>query len=166
MFNSLKEELFLSQKVTIKKKYSNVELNLITLFRLKTKIFPDNIIIRNNFIFFFVKSEDYFKAKMFLGSIRKIFPDKKVLIIRAERILRNLLFGFFPDTYIHDIRLEIDSNTENKTATVLFLSFVERGIAVGRSGDYIKAVNDIIKNFVKFEKKSNNLKIKCELINR
>jgi len=158
-----KDKTFFSQIIKIKKKYSNTEFNLHQYFYKKTKLHPENIIIINQFIFFFIKNEDYFKAKLFLNSIRKQL-EKKILLIRAENNLIKLLFGFFPDPYIHDIKIEINEK-KIKTITICFISFEERGIAIGRSGDYIKAVNEIFEKYIIFEKKEIPFsKIKCELV--
>ena len=158
-----KDKTFFSQIIKIKKKYSNLEFNLHQYFYKKTKLHPENIIVLNQFIFFFIKNEDYFKAKLFLNSIRKQL-EKKILLIRAENNLIKLLFGFFPDPYIHDIKIEINEK-KIKTITICFISFEERGIAIGRSGDYIKAVNEIFEKYIIFEKKEIPFsKIKCELV--
>ena len=86
------------------------------------------------------------------------------MIIRAEKILINLLFGFFPDPYIHDIIFAINKNTGAINVTMHFLSFEERGIAIGRNGEYIKAINEIFEKFIIYEKSIDSMKIKCELI--
>ncbi|MHA1490133.1 MAG: hypothetical protein ACTSRI_10830 [Promethearchaeota archaeon] len=159
------ENVFFSQKLKIKKRYFNRELNLLQYFHDKTKkIYPENVIVINDFIFFFVSNEYYFRAKLFLHSMRKQL-NKKVLIIRDENILINLLFSFFPDTYIHDIKLRINEQTRLKFILVCFLSYKERGIAIGRSGDYIKAINTILNKYINFKKKVLPLEIKIELIN-
>jgi len=72
--------------------------------------------------------------------------------------------NLFPDLYIHDIKVECDLYSNMRIVYVYFLSFEERGIAVGRRGDYIKAINAIFKKYVKFEKAEVPIKIKCELI--
>lgn len=167
MFNTgtVAENFFFSQKIIIKKKYSNREINLYNFFHQKTNVYPDTVIIQKQFIFFFVKNENYFKAERFLKSIRIQLLNKKVLIIRSETTLIKLLFSFFPDTYIHDITLSIIKNTGKIVIKVIFLFYEDRGIAVGRSGDYIKIVNEIFKNYVILEKTKEHIKIKCALIN-
>ena len=170
MYSSLEEELFFSQKVIIQKKYTNLELKLLHFFHEKTKIYAENIIIIKNFILFFVRNDIYFKAKVFLSSLRKQFNSKKILIIRVENTLITLLFSFFPDPYINNVKLEINKKTGENLINLSFISFEERGIAIGRSGEYIKAVNEIFKNNVSFEKYATfekykiPLKIKCEFI--
>jgi len=116
------DNIFLSQKIRIKKKYNNKELKLYQYFYKKTKFFPEYIVVLNQFIFIFVNNAIYFEAKLYLNSIRKQL-EKKVVMIRAENTLIKLLFSFFPDPYIHDIKIEI--NEENgkkiKTITIYFL---------------------------------------------
>jgi len=162
---NMPDDAFFSQNIKVKKKYSNVELNLHKYFYQKTNLFPVNVIVINKFIFFFIKNEDYFDVKLYLNSIRKQL-EKKVLLIRAEKILIKLLFSFFPDPYIHDIKIEITEKNLKKFKKIIicFLSFEERGIAIGRRGDYIKAVNELFENYVILEKKTNPICIKCELI--
>jgi hypothetical protein len=160
---SLIDNNFFSMKVSFKKRYSNKEIIYYRYFYQKTNIIPDHLIVLNNFIFFFVKNSDYFKAKYYLNSFRKEL-GAKIMIIRAEKILINLLFGFFPDPYIHDIIFAINKNTGAINVTMHFLSFEERGIAIGRNGEYIKAINEIFEKFIIYEKSIDSMKIKCELI--
>jgi hypothetical protein len=170
------EKIFFSQKVKIKKVYSNIELKYFQYFHRKTNIIPEHVIVINRsksfsetvektrkFVFFFVKSEDYFKALFYKRSIRREIGNK-VQILRVENVLVNLLFAFFPDPYIHDVKFSKKKNFI--FLTIYFLSFEERGIAIGRSGDYIKAVNEIFEKFVILQENHNinSLKIKCELI--
>ena len=161
----VKDNIFLSQKIGIKKKYTNKELKLYQYFYKKTKFFPEYIVVLNHFIFFFVNNNIYFEAKSYLNSIRKQL-EKKVIMIRAENTLIKLLFGFFPDPYIHDIKIEINdiNGKKIKTITICFLSFEERGIAIGRRGNYINAVNKLFKNYVIFKNQNIPIEIKCELI--
>ncbi|TFG23502.1 MAG: hypothetical protein EU529_07275 [Promethearchaeota archaeon] len=160
------DNIFLSQKIRIKKKYTNKELKLYQYFHKKTKFYPEYVIILNQFIFLFVNNDIYFEAKVHLNSIRKQL-EKKVVMIRAENTLIKLLFSFFPDPYIHDIKIEI--NEENgkkiKIITIYFLSFEERGIAIGRQGAYIKAVNEIFEKYIIYEKKDLPITLKCKLLN-
>ncbi len=150
MLHNLSEDLFLSQKINIKRIYSNKELYLHQYFVKIVKINPISVFIYNNIVFFFVKSEDYFKAKYPLGILKKRI-NKKVLIIRAEKSLIKLIYSFFPDVYIHNINFNFNKISNEKTITIELLSFQERGIAIGRNGDYINAVNEIFRRFVNFE---------------
>jgi hypothetical protein len=161
--NASTDEYFLYQKVKIKKKYSNKELIFLQYFYEKTKIYPENVIITEHFIFFFVRGRDYFKARLFRDTFRKNL-ERKILIIRAEKVLIKLLFGFFPDPYIHDLKLVINKKSGLKTVMVYFLSFKDRGIAIGRKGEYIKAINEIFEKFVILEDVETPIKIKCENI--
>lgn len=161
MLSLFETNSFFSLKVLMKKRYSNDEIKYYRYFYHKTNVYPEHIIIIRNFIFFFVKNQDYFKAKIHLGSFRRNFRSK-VLIIRAEEILIRLLFGFFPDLYIHDIVSNINKYTGTINITIYFISFEERGIAIGRNGEYIKAVNDIFERYISFEKHIDSIKIKCE----
>ncbi len=161
--NASTDEYFLYKKVKVKKKYSNQELILLQYFNKKiNNVFPENVIITENFIFFFVKNQDYFKAKLYLNSFRRNL-ESKILIIRAEKVLIKLLFGFFPDPYIHDLKL-VNEQNGSKTIIVYFLSFKDRGIAIGRKGKYIKAINEIFEKFVILEDVETPIKIKCENI--
>ncbi|MHA1687846.1 MAG: hypothetical protein ACTSUN_00665 [Promethearchaeota archaeon] len=158
MFRTLSEDLFFIQNISIKKQYTNRELKFHHYFHSITKLYPVNIIIIDPFLFFFVNKQDYFKAKLFLNALRKKF-NKKVLIVRNETTLMNLLHELFPDTYIHDLRFD----NEN-TISVCFLTWEERGIACGTNGDYIKTVNQLFKHHIHFEKPVGELIIKCELV--
>lgn len=164
MISITESNSFFSKKVNIKKKFYNKELYLLQYFRQKTKIYPENVIVLRNFIFFFVKNENYFKAKRYLKAIRKQLRSK-ILIIRAENTLIKLLFSFFPDLYIHDIKLDIIEKNNGRTIiNVCFLTYEERGIAIGRNGDYIKAINVIFEKYITSENDRFPILIKCEII--
>ncbi|MFX1556366.1 MAG: hypothetical protein ACFFC9_03860, partial [Promethearchaeota archaeon] len=81
-----------------------------------------------------------------------------------ENTLIRLLFSLFQDLYIHDIKIEMNIYTSKKVITVFFLSYKDRGIAVGRNGDYIKSVNKLFEEFVIFEYNRIPIKIRCEVI--
>ena len=166
MFGSLEEDSFLSQKVRIKKKFFNEEINLYHFFHHITKIYPVNIIVCNEFIFFLVKNEDFFNVKIFLTKLRALLKDKKILVIRSETTLIKLLFSFFPDTYIHDIALHIVESTAEILITIYFIIYEDRGIAVGRGGKYIKVINYIFENYIVLEESDKNpIKISCDIVN-
>ncbi len=162
MYTTIPEEIFFKKILTIKKKYSKREINLHNYFYSKTKIYPKNVIIVRNFVFFFVDKEFYFRTKMFLKAFRKDLK-KKTMIISHQKILINLIFSFFPDIYIHDIKLEFNENLGLKEVKIYFLSFEERGIAVGTSGEYIKAVNEFFEKNIVFEELTCPIKVTCEL---
>ncbi|MFX1259778.1 MAG: hypothetical protein ACFFAN_18150 [Promethearchaeota archaeon] len=165
MFSAIEEKSFFAQKVKIKKIFSNSEIKLYYFFHQKTKIYPNNIITIGRFIFFFVKGENYFKANRFLKTIRIQLKDKKVLIISSETTLIKLLFSFFPDTYIHDVRLYKKKNTGKRLINVIFLFYEDRRIAIGRSGDYIKIVNKIFEKYIDLENINDTIEIKCVFVN-
>ena len=163
MSNTEAERIFFKHNIRMKKKYTNMELKLHQFFHEQTGIYPENIILLNNFIFFIVDGSMYFKAKLYIKSLRKKL-NKKVMVIRNENTLINLIFSLFPDIYVHDLKLEVDEETGLKAISVCFVSFEERGIAVGSNGDYIKTVNLMFDKYVNFEKDSFPIKISCETI--
>ncbi|MFX0104063.1 MAG: hypothetical protein ACFE75_01060 [Candidatus Hodarchaeota archaeon] len=157
------DDLVLYQLLSFIKKFSNYELKLREYFYQKTAgIYPEFIIVINKFIFFFVRKGNYFHSKAYLSSIRRDITDRKILILRVEEILINLLFSFFPDLNIDDIKIELDNNSGRREISVYFLFFEERGIAIGRNGEYISAVNEIFNNYVVFENKGTPLEVRCK----
>jgi hypothetical protein len=163
--NSFIDNLLFYQKLTVKKKFSNRELLLFHFFYDSTKIFPRNVIIVKDIVFFFLDNEKYFEAKSKLPYLRKKFKNRRIVLVREEGVLVNLVFGFFPDPYIHRIRIERNMNTEQIVIIVGFLSYEERGIAVGCKGDYIKAINTIFESYVTFtDYQGFQIKIKCEVV--
>ncbi len=96
--------------------------------------------------------------------MRKDLKKKKVLIIRNEKKLIKLLFSFFPDIYIHDIQIYYNTSPKELKAIILFLTFEERGIAIGKNGNYIKAVNKIFQNNIILQNNKISIKIKCDLL--
>jgi hypothetical protein len=161
MFYTILDDLIFYQILRIVNKITNFEIKLYKYFSGKTHIYPQNIIIINNFIFFFVNNEDYFFAKRYINSIRKDLI-KKSLIIRAENTLITLLYSLFPDLYIHDIKIEWNIYSGKREICINFLSFKERGIAVGCNGDYIKTVNQLFEKNVIMQIDDKPFKINCD----
>jgi len=163
--DSFIDNLLFYQKLTVNKKFSNKELLLFHFFYDSTKIFPRNVILVKDIVFFFLDNEKYFEAKLKLPYLRKRFQSRRIVLVREEGVLANLVFGFFPDPYIHTIRIERNSRTGQIIIIVGFLSYEERGIAVGCNGDYIKAINRIFESYVKFaDYQEFQVKIKCEVV--
>jgi len=100
---------------------------------------------------------------MHLDAMRREISQRKILIIRIERILLNLLFSFFPDLNIDTIKIESNNKSGLREISIYFLFRNERGIAIGRNGDYIKAVNEIFKKYVIFENRNTPLEVKCKV---
>jgi len=162
MVSNIEEYCFFTQEIKFRKKFCNKEIKLLQFFHSKTNLFPQNILVHKNYLFFFINNADYFEAKKFLRSLREVL-NFKVLIIREEKRLINLIFSFFPDIYIHDLKLHIDEQEDLKTITVFFLSYKERGIAIGRKGEYIKAVNNVFKEFSSSYKDTGAIKLNCKI---
>jgi hypothetical protein len=165
MINILSDDLFLSQKIKFKKRYSNKQLLLFQYFRAKTKIYPENILIINGIIFFFVKKKDYFRAKLYQHQLRMESKFMKVIIISIEETLIKQIFSFFPDIYIHDIKFSAEENKKCHI-NIISLSKKEREIAIGNGGMYIDAINEIFKNHIILKGNfANNFKlnIQCNL---
>ena len=163
MFYTIADDLIFYQLLTFVRKYRNYELKLRNYFYSRTEgIYPDFIVVVNQYIFFFVKKENYFNSKKHLDSMRREISQRKILIIRIERILVNLLFSFFPDLNIDTIKIEFNSKSGLREISIYFLFQNERGIAIGRNGEYIKAVNEIFKKYVIFENKNTPLQVKCK----
>jgi hypothetical protein len=152
-------------------KYSNYEIKLHNYFYNKTQIDPRYIILIKieeiDFIFFFVRQNQYFQARSYLNSIRHNIKNKKVLIIGMDRTLIKLLFNLFPDIYIDDIKIERSNKGENYEVYICFLNKLnDYHIAVGERGCYIKAVNELMRKHITFDDVNDDddrtpLTIKC-----
>lgn len=168
MFYTMCLDLILYQELTIKpSKYSNYELKLHRYFYDKTQVDPSYIILIKiedfDFIFFFVKQDEYFHAKTFLNSIRNNIRAKKVMIIRFDNILINLIFNLFPDLCIDDIKIETNKLEGKYEVSICFLKDLNiYHIAVGERGCYIKAVNKLIDKHVVFNNCYTPLIFKCQ----
>jgi len=97
--------------------------------------------------------------------MRREIRNRKILIIRTENVLINLLFSLFPDLYIHNISLKRNDSSGKREISVYFLTYKERGIAIGRGAEYIKCVNKLFKRYIRFENKSTPIEIKCKNVN-
>jgi hypothetical protein len=164
MLNSYKVKSFLTQKVKIKTKYSKDEFDLYNFFFKITNVYPDNVILMHPYVFFFAKNENYYKSKRKLNTIRKKLRNKKVMIVKTEPTLIRLLFSLFPDTYIHDVLLDIKEDG-TRLITILFYFYEDRGIAIGKKGSYIKAINRIFNEYFIFWTNTSPIEIKCVAIN-
>ena len=161
----LNNDVIFSQIVSFKKKFQNEELQLFSYFFKITHKIPTSIIIRDKFIFFLVKNEDYIIARAYLERIRNRLKSNKVLVIREEITLLRQIFSFFPDTYIHDIELNRDLMTKKMIITLFFIFDLDRGIAVGNKGCYINTINFIFNNAVNYQLNSKFIiKIQCKKI--
>ncbi|MFX0081191.1 MAG: hypothetical protein ACFE94_05505 [Candidatus Hodarchaeota archaeon] len=87
---------------------------------------------------------------------------RKFLIIRAENVLINFLFSLFPDLFVYNISLEVNGFSGKREIAIYFLTYKERGIAIGRGADYIRSVNKLFMNYVTFENNSKPIEIKCK----
>ena len=86
--------------------------------------------------------------------------NKKVVIIRAEKTLIKLILGFFPDTYVHQITLDTD-RTGKIIVNLHYIFYEDRGIAIGRGGEYIKLVNEVFKKDIELEY-DDDFEIRCK----
>lgn len=169
MYSIIEDYLFFWQVINVKKNFSNLELKFSQFFFNITKVFPVNIIIKDQYIFFFVNNEDYFRAKYYIKKIRSILKNKKILIFRDELTLIRLLFSFFQDTNIYDIILDQNKNSNKKLVKILFSIDKDRAIAIGNNGIYIKIINFLFKNYINFVYYNNEhikipIEIRCELL--
>ncbi len=163
MFYTIADDLIFYQLVSFKKKYTNFELKLREYFFEKTQgIYPEFVVVIRQFIFFFVKKQHYFSSKVYLDSMRRELGNRKIIIIRIEKTLINILFSFFPDLNIENIKIEFDNQSSKREISIYFLFFKERGIAIGRNGDYIRAVNEMFENYVVFENQNAPLIVRCK----
>ena len=159
------EDSFINQKLHIKKRYTNQELLLHHYFFQFCNVYPKNIIIVKNFVFFFVECKDYINSRKLLSLLRSFKHSKKILIICYEKTLSRLLYNFFPDAYVHDISFYRNVYSGKKEIIIGFLSFIERGIAIGCKGEYIKAVNKLFDKYVIFDKDDGfPINIKCKVV--
>jgi hypothetical protein len=163
MFYTIADDLILYQLISFMKKYSNFELKLREYFFEKTQgIYPEFIIVIKKYIFFFVKKEDYFNSNSYLNSIRREITNRKIIIIRTENVLINLLFSFFPDLNIDTIKIEFNNRSNTRELSIYFLFFKERGIAIGRNGEYIRAVNEIFEKYIICGNRKSPVRLKCK----
>ena len=173
MFYTILEDLILYQQLAFKpSKYSNYELKLFKYFYDKTQIDLSFLIIMKiegvDFIFLFVKQDKYFEARSYLKSIRHQINlvNKKVMIIRVDNILINLIFNLFPDLCIHDIEIETNNLKRRYEISICFLKDLNTyHIAVGQNGSYIKAINKLFDNHISFKNVNTPLTIKCKAVN-
>ena len=168
MSNTNFDDLFFYQVVKVKKHFFNTELKLSNFFFDITSIFPGCVIRIKNFIFFFVKPEDYYAAKLGLNKLRYLLKEKKILIIREETTLIKLVFSFFEDVYIHDVLLI--ERTTGAVIDIMQLFKKDRAVALGIDSANIKTINYIFRNSISFNYPFNKMdrspvELRCSLTN-
>ncbi|MBD3253990.1 MAG: hypothetical protein GF383_02805 [Candidatus Lokiarchaeota archaeon] len=89
---------------------------------------------------------------------------KKVLFIRRVSTVGKLLFAFFPDLYVHDIEVEKVETQKRKIFKIYLLTWDCRGIALGRGGSYIKAINEIFSRYITIEDAFYSFKLNCDIL--
>lgn len=158
----MEEIKFLKEEVKITGKITNDEISLAQFFAEITGIYPFYVVIYEGYLFFFVEKQKYLKCKQYLKVLRKKLK-KKIMIIRFDESLLKLVFGFFPDVYIHDLSLVYDYQENSTMLFVYFLTFQERGVAIGRLGKYIKIVNAIFRRYIRFKEYKTLISMQCEV---
>ena len=154
----------ITQKIHLKKKYDNSDLLVNKYFKKITGIYPKNIIRLQDFIFFFIEKKMYHIAKNSISQLRRKFKGKKVMIIKQELTLIDQVHSLFPDLKIKDTRIEQDFDHRCLNLILLFNDYKERGIAIGKKGGYIKALNQLVKEFLILENVSGvSVKIYCQM---
>ena len=142
------EALFFNQKVRFRNIIRNEELKYMKFFRYKTSIFCENIILYDNYVFFFVKPQNYRKANRLLSHLRASLPGKKILIIKNECRLLDLIYAFFPNTKIQKLELDLKKKTGDIELFIFFERYKERGIAIGKEGNFIKIINEVFDKYI------------------
>lgn len=154
------QDPILYQEVALSiKKFSNEELLYYKYFHENTKVFPESILLLNNFIFYFIDGAYYADVNDYLDKFRREIKHKKIIFIYMEDVLVNLIYRFFPNLFIYDLIIKNDNVIPEIIVTVL--SYKERSIAIGRSGTYIKMINKIFEDYIDF--KGDTVKLKCEV---
>jgi len=164
MLYTILEDLIFYQIISLERKFSNYEIKLSEYFFDKFNVYPKCVIVINPFIFFIIDKDliTYYRVKKHLYFLRKQL-GKKIAIIREQYTLIHLLFSFFPDTFIYDINIEAPKISKDKLISIKLLSYEDRGIAIGRNGEYIKAVNQLLKKHIRFQNNKPNIRIECRI---
>lgn len=164
MLYTILEDLVFYQVLSFIRKYSNFELKLYDFFFKKTGIYPKCIIVINQFAFFIVNKDliTYNEVKKHLYNLRRCLC-KKVAIIKEQSTLIHLLYSLFPDIFIYNIKIEATNFSNERLISIKFLSYQDRAIAVGRNGEYIKAVNQLLEKHIIFHNNKAQIKIICKV---
>jgi hypothetical protein len=167
MLYTILEDLVFYQVLSFVRKYSNFELKLYDFFFKKTHIYPKCVMVINQFVFFIVNKDlnTFNEVKKHLYNLRR-YLCKKVAIIKEQSTLIHLLYSLFPDIFIYDINIEATNFSNKRIISIKFLSYQDRAIAVGRNGEYIKAVNQLLEKHIIFQNKEAQIKILCKVANQ
>ncbi len=164
MLYTILKDLVFYQVLSFIRKYSNFELKLYDFFFKKTNIHPKCVIVINQFAFFIVNKDliTYNEVKKHLYYLRRHLC-KKVAIIKEQSTLILLLYSLFPDLFIYNIKIEATNFSNERLISIKFLSYQDRAIAVGRNGEYIKAVNHLLEKHIIFQNNKAQIKIICKV---
>jgi len=141
------EAVFLNQRIKFRNIIRNEEINCLKFFINKTKISCENIIHYKNYIFFFVKPHNFQKANKNLNILRKHYRNKKILIIKYQDRMLDLIYAFFPSINIKKVKL-LFKTTGDIEVLIFFSHYKDRGIAIGKEGNFIKILNEIFKQYI------------------
>ena len=142
------EALFFNQRVRFRNIIRNDELVYMKFFKYKTKLFCENVILYGKYVFYFVKPNHFRKASKHLVQLRTSLPSKKILIIKNERRILDLIYAFFPDASIKKLELKIKKVTGDIELFIYFKHFRERGIAIGKKGNFIRILNEVFEKYI------------------
>jgi len=161
----LRASLYLGQVTEIKRTFTNEELKIGEMFNKITKTNLEAIIPVSPYLFFFLTPDEYYKAKRFIRKLRAQF-QKKVRLIKFSNkkdTLLNLITALFSELYIHDYSCYYDSIKGMDIIIIKFLTYEERGLAIGKNGNYIKTINFLLSRYVKYEDRSKEVRVRCVL---
>ncbi|MBN1169806.1 NusA-like transcription termination signal-binding factor [Candidatus Micrarchaeota archaeon] len=121
------------------------DLKIFSTFEKITHVMPTDYVISSSSLVFLVSEETLGKAigkqASNIEKLRKMFR-KRVVIVADKETPEDFLKSFFGNVQILDIEAR---NVMGETALMMTVDEKDRGIAIGRDGERIKAAKSLLK---------------------
>lgn len=121
------------------------DLKIFSSFERVTRVMPTDYVTTNSSLVFLVSQESLGKAigkkASNIEKLKQVFR-KRVIIVADSEDPEGFLRNFFGNVAIHDIE---SRNVMGEVAIILTVDEKDRGIAIGRDGERIKAAKTLLK---------------------
>ena len=121
------------------------DLNMFSNFEKITRVMPTDYLKTENSLIFLVDAESLGKAigkkASNIEKLKRVFR-KRVIVLADSEDPESFLRSFYGNITIHNIEVR---NIMGENAILLMIDEKDRGIAIGKSGERVKAAKTLLK---------------------
>lgn len=121
------------------------DLNMFSNFEKITRVMPTDYLNTENSLIFLVDAESLGKAigkkASNIEKLKRVFR-KRVIVLADSEDPESFLRSFYGNITIHNIEVR---NIMGENAILLMIDEKDRGIAIGKSGERVKAAKTLLK---------------------